>query len=191
MMPWANGRGTTLELARADGLGGIEWRLSIASVVEDAAFSRFPGVDRVLTVLNGPGFRLVGSGFNLAALPLTPVAFPGDVAIAAVGVAAPCTDFNVMVARGVVRAEVAVGGRRSLNRGGWCFCWRWNRAVSRYPAPRMAFRRLTSCGWKAAIMPTLQCATSASGCVARGERLCSARSTPTPRRPGLDPGPRV
>ncbi len=109
-MPWANGRGTTLELARADGPVGIEWRLSIASVVEDGAFSQFPGIDRVLTVLDGPGFRLVGSGMDVQAAPLVPVAFPGDAAIAAVGVGAACTDFNLMVARGRWRAEVRVDG---------------------------------------------------------------------------------
>ena len=107
-MPWANGRGTTLELARSDTAAGMEWRLSVASVVEDCAFSLFAGVDRVLTVLDGPGFRLEGSGWVLDAAPLVPVAFPGDVAIAAVGVLAPCTDFNVMVARLGWRAEVTV-----------------------------------------------------------------------------------
>ena len=120
-MPWANGRGTTLELARADGPDGMEWRLSIASVVEDGAFSRFPGVDRVLTVLDGPGFRLHGSGLLLEALPLAPVAFPGDVAIAAVGVTAPCTDFNVMVARGLTRAEVTHLGAVKVGPGALVF----------------------------------------------------------------------
>ncbi len=44
----------------------------------------------------------------LEARPLVPVAFPGDVALRAEGVAGPCDDFNVMVRRGVVRAEVDV-----------------------------------------------------------------------------------
>ena len=109
-MPWANGRGTTLELARLDGPDGMIWRLSIASVVENGPFSLFPGVDRILTVIDGPGFRLVGSGMAMAAAPWVPVAFPGDVALAAWGVTAPSMDFNLMAARDRCRASVTFLG---------------------------------------------------------------------------------
>ena len=61
-MPWANGKGVTVEMARADGPEGMLWRLSRASVVEDGPFSIFPGLERNLTVLTGPGFDLVGQG---------------------------------------------------------------------------------------------------------------------------------
>ena len=105
-MPWANGRGTTLELARLDGPEGMIWRLSIATVSEDGPFSLFPGVDRILTVIDGPGFRLEGSGMAMAAAPGVPVAFPGDIAIAASGVTAPSMDFNLMVARDRCRASL-------------------------------------------------------------------------------------
>ena len=109
-MPWANGRGTTLELARLDGPGGMIWRLSIASVVENGPFSLFPGVDRILTVIDGPGFRLVGSGMAMAAAPGVPGAFPGDMALAAWGVTAPSMDFNLMAARDRCRASVTFLG---------------------------------------------------------------------------------
>ncbi len=91
IMPWANGRGQTTELLREDGL-----RLSIATVTEDGPFSIFPGITRNLTVITGPGFRLQGDGIALAAHPLIPVAFPGDMPIHATGVTAPSEDFNVM-----------------------------------------------------------------------------------------------
>jgi uncharacterized protein len=91
VMPWANGRGQTTELLREDNL-----RLSIATVTEDGPFSIFPGIARNLTVITGPGFRLQGTGIDLTAVPLTPVAFPGDVAVSATGVTAPSEDFNVM-----------------------------------------------------------------------------------------------
>lgn len=97
-MPWANGLGQTVEIIRVEGPDGMLWRLSMASVVADGAFSMFPGIRRNLTVLSGPGFRLRGGGLDLAASPLIPVAFPGDVAIAAQGVTGPSEDFNVMVA---------------------------------------------------------------------------------------------
>lgn len=107
-MPWANGKGVTIEMARADGPDGMLWRLSRASVVEDGPFSIFPGVERNLTVLTGPGFDLVGEGMHLAARPLRPVAFAGDVALRAEAVTAPSDDFNVMTARALPRPEVRV-----------------------------------------------------------------------------------
>ena len=65
--PWANGRGVTVELARADGPDGLIWRLSMATVAEDGPFSLFPGIERNLTVISGPGFHLRGDGIALDA----------------------------------------------------------------------------------------------------------------------------
>ena len=107
VMPWANGRGQTVEMWREDRDGALLWRLSRAAVVADGEFSLFPGLDRNLTVIDGPGFDLVGPG-RLAARLLQPVEFAGDVPIRAEGVVAPCEDFNVMVRRGALRAEVKV-----------------------------------------------------------------------------------
>lgn len=107
-MPWANGKGVTLELARDDTGGVMRWRLSRARVVEDGPFSVFPEVERNLTVLNGPGFDLVGPGIHLRARTYQPVEFAGDIVISAQGVAAPSDDFNVMTARNLGRARVRV-----------------------------------------------------------------------------------
>ena len=107
VMPWANGRGQTVEMWREERDGALLWRLSRAAVVEDGDFSLFPGLDRNLTVIEGPGFELVGQRRTVARL-LQPVEFAGDVAIRAEGVSAPCEDFNVMVRRGAIRAEVRV-----------------------------------------------------------------------------------
>ncbi len=107
-MPWANGRGQTVEMIRENGPdGGLLWRISMASVVEDGPFSIFPGVQRNLTVISGPGFDLLGET-RITAAPLTPVAFPGDVPIAAMGVTAPSDDFNVMTARALSLPDVQV-----------------------------------------------------------------------------------
>jgi environmental stress-induced protein Ves len=107
-MPWANGKGITVEMLRVDRAGMLTCRLSRASVVEDGDFSQFPGIERNLTVISGPGFDLVGQGIRLAARPLEPVAFAGDVAIRAQGVSAPSDDFNVMTARDLPRPQVRV-----------------------------------------------------------------------------------
>ncbi|MEI6798058.1 MAG: HutD family protein [Pseudomonadota bacterium] len=108
LMPWANGKGTTVELLRVEREGRLILRLSRAMVVEDGNFSIFPGISRNLTVLSGPGFDLVGQGMHLSARLLHPVAFAGDVALRAVGVAEPCEDFNVMTAADLPPARVSV-----------------------------------------------------------------------------------
>ncbi|TXI06110.1 MAG: HutD family protein [Pseudorhodobacter sp.] len=108
VMPWANGKGTTIELLKIVENGRMTWRLSRASVVENGDFSIFPGVERNLTVLTGPGFDLVGEGVRLPARPLVPVSFAGDIPIRAEAVTAPSDDFNVMTDRAFPRPEVAV-----------------------------------------------------------------------------------
>ena len=117
-MPWANGKGVTVEMLRVEREGALLWRLSRASVVEDGDFSIFPGIERNLTVISGPGFDLVGAGIRRAARPLQPVAFAGDVAIRAEGVTTPSDDFNVMTARDLAVPEVRVMNGGDLAAGG-------------------------------------------------------------------------
>lgn len=106
---WKNGKGMTVELARAEDAGMLQWRLSMATVAEDGPFSIFPGIERNLTVISGPGFRLVGAGLSLDCRPMVPVAFPGDVTLAAVGTDGVASeDFNVMTARHLPRPDVQV-----------------------------------------------------------------------------------
>lgn len=107
-MPWANGKGTTVELLRVEREGRLILRLSRAMVVEDGAFSVLPNIARILTVLTGPGFDLVGEGLHLPARPLQPVAFSGGVALRAMGVAQPSEDFNVMTAADLPVAQVTL-----------------------------------------------------------------------------------
>ncbi len=107
VMPWANGRGQTVEMFRMERDGLLLWRLSRAAVVEDGPFSVLPGVDRNLTVISGPGFDLRGEAV-LRADPLQPIEFAGDLALRAEAVQEACEDFNVMTRRGAMRAKVAV-----------------------------------------------------------------------------------
>jgi hypothetical protein len=86
-------------------------------VVEDGPFSILPNIARILTVLSGPGFDLVGEGLHLPARPLHPVAFAGDIALRAVGVAQPCEDFNVMTAADLPAARVTVLPAGALAQG--------------------------------------------------------------------------
>ena len=117
--PWKNGRGTTTELWRLERDSQLLVRLSRAAVVEDGPFSLFPGIERNLTVLSGPGFRLTGAGIDLCCAPLVPVAFPGDVEMTASDTnGQQSDDFNVMTARSLPRPQVIVAQNNSLSAGG-------------------------------------------------------------------------
>ena len=112
-LPWQNGRGTTLELVRHDdATGTLLWRLSVADVVEPGPFSPLPGIDRVITLIDGNGFDLDFGGArpNVALRPFEPLAFSGDWQTTATAVHGPSSDFNVMTARGKFVAEVEVAG---------------------------------------------------------------------------------
>ncbi|MBA3910688.1 MAG: hypothetical protein C0524_12585 [Rhodobacter sp.] len=117
--PWKNGRGVTVELWRCERNGEMLARLSRASVVEDGPFSIFPGIERNLTVLSGPGFRLTGEDHAFRCDPLLPVAFPGDVALMATETnGRQSDDFNVMTARSLPRPTVFLAQNDSLPSGG-------------------------------------------------------------------------
>ena len=59
-IPWKNGLGHTTELAINSGgnLDNFNWRLSIASVVNDGDFSNFSGYQRNLVLIEGKGLIL-------------------------------------------------------------------------------------------------------------------------------------
>ncbi|MEQ8448609.1 MAG: HutD family protein [Nitratireductor sp.] len=100
--PWKNGGGETAEiLCMPEGAGydDFRWRISTARVGQSGPFSRFPGVRRSLTVIEGGAMRLTFED----APPLTvdpttgPVSFPGDVACHAELLGPALLDLNVMV----------------------------------------------------------------------------------------------
>ena len=103
--PWKNGGGTTTEIAVSPPGAGFEdfdWRLSVARVASEGPFSRFPGIDRTLTLIEGAGMRLAIEGREVATLTTAaaPLPFPGDVPAEARLVNGPIRDFNVMTRRG-------------------------------------------------------------------------------------------
>lgn len=117
--PWKNGRGVTVEMWRLERDGQLLARLSRASVVEDGPFSLFPGIERNLTVLSGPGFRLSGDGQDFRCEPLVPVAFSGDIALTATEtMGQQSDDFNVMTARSLPRPKVLLAQNDTLPAGG-------------------------------------------------------------------------
>ncbi len=103
-MPWRNGHGETAQVAihpASATLDDLHWRVSMARIDGDGAFSIFPGTDRTIAVLRGDGLHLSVAG--LAPVALTrgsePVVFPGDVTAHATLIGGTVTDLNVMTLR--------------------------------------------------------------------------------------------
>ncbi|MGW3265491.1 HutD/Ves family protein [Streptomyces sp. NPDC001056] len=117
--PWKNGGGLTREIAAAPsgaGTADFAWRVSLADVAQGGPFSRFEGVDRVITLVDGPGMVLTVDGSaHTVAERYTPFAFPGDADTDCRLLGGPLVDFNVMTRRGRARAGVEiVRGRAAL-----------------------------------------------------------------------------
>jgi environmental stress-induced protein Ves len=109
-VPWKNGGGTTQEVAAsASGDGeGFDWRVSVADVASEGPFSAFPGVDRVITLVEGAGMVLTVDGAEHRLAPGEPFAFPGDAATDCRLTGGPARDLNLMTRRGRVRGSVRV-----------------------------------------------------------------------------------
>jgi uncharacterized protein len=107
-MPWKNGGGTTIEIARSpagESLDDFDWRISMARVATSGPFSLFTGVDRSIAILDGDGLALTIEGRGAVRIDRgsAPLAFPADVAVAATLLGGPVEDLNVMTRRGRYR----------------------------------------------------------------------------------------
>ncbi|MBA3776460.1 MAG: HutD family protein [Betaproteobacteria bacterium] len=115
--PWKNGGGRTTEIAVGPpdaGLADFAWRVSVADVEQDGAFSVFPGVARTLVLLAGDGMRLTGVGEPLEVhAPFEPVTFAGDAPVTCALTNGPVRDFNLMVRRDVHRGDVIIVRERA------------------------------------------------------------------------------
>ncbi len=121
-VPWRNGQGITREIAvMPPGAGPDDflWRVSLAEVVGPAPFSRFPGVDRTIVLLDGEGFCMTLDGARVHELttPCAPFAFPGESAVSVALASGATRDFNLMLRRGRVS-----GGIEMWRGPGRCAC---------------------------------------------------------------------
>ena len=125
VMPWKNGLGETLEVARypaGQSLESFDWRVSVAPVVADGAFSVFPGIERTIAVIEGNGMELSQAGGLQHRLePGLPYTYDGGTAIEGRLIDGPVRDFNVMTRRGLCAGSlvlsegtVAIGGGMGL-----------------------------------------------------------------------------
>jgi hypothetical protein len=110
MTPWKNGGGVTRQIAVFPddaGMADFDWRVSLALVTAAGPFSAFPGVDRLMLVMEGR-LELEMPGAD----PMTVVAggpaaeFPGDAPVSARKPVSPVADVNVMIRRGRFTASL-------------------------------------------------------------------------------------
>ena len=107
-MRWKNNLGWTREIHRAPDDDDYDWRVSIAEIDHDCAFSAFPGHDRILVLLEGEGMRLdFERGESVELLPPHGrIAFRGEEALHCALIRGPTRDFNLIWKRDRVRAEL-------------------------------------------------------------------------------------
>lgn len=108
-IPWKNGGGTTREIAvfpPGAGMSDFDWRLSMAKVEQPGPFSAFPGIDRVLTVLEGE-LALTGPSMDILLTSVcSPVSFRGDMEVSGRPADGPVLDVNAMIRRGTYLCTV-------------------------------------------------------------------------------------
>ncbi|WP_406841848.1 HutD family protein (plasmid) [Streptomyces sp. AHU1] len=106
---WKNGGGITREVAVGPPGAGIDnftWRVSLADVSRSGPFSIFNGIDRTITLVDGPGMKLVVDGVPHEIYPYEPFTFSGDAVAECILPGSPIVDFNVMVRRSRATAQV-------------------------------------------------------------------------------------
>jgi len=108
-MPWANGRGTSYEIASdRDDTDRWSWRVAIAPVVVDGQFSSLSGVNRELVVIEGNGMVLEVDGESVECWPGRVVRFSGDSTTFARLVDGPVVDLGLMTVRDSVIGSMVV-----------------------------------------------------------------------------------
>jgi uncharacterized protein len=113
--PWKNGGGSTTEImVEPPGapLTEFDWRISLATISQDGPFSLFPGIDRTLALVEGPGMVLDVGDTRRFVLgdEDTIIEFPGETEIRATLNGAPTIDFNVMTRRAVCHHKFGLRG---------------------------------------------------------------------------------
>jgi len=112
VMPWKDGGGSTTEIAIEPPGASLSdpflWRVSSARVGASGPFSRFPGMQRTLVLLDGAGLILDFEGQGRQRLKHLGqiLSFSGDEAPQATLIQGPCLDFGVISDPARVKAEV-------------------------------------------------------------------------------------
>jgi uncharacterized protein len=108
-VPWRDGGGVTREVA-VGGSGGqdFDWRISIADVSVSGPFSIFPGVDRIITLVDGVRMDLVVDGVEHLLGLHESFSFDGASRSSCRLPSGPTRDLNIMTRRGRQSAALAI-----------------------------------------------------------------------------------
>lgn len=119
--PWRNGGGVTRQLASGPGgastgasagtpgqNGGWDWRVSIADISKAGDFSPFPGMERVLTVIEGELLLLTVDGAEHPLEKYRPFRFPGDAASHGALPTGDIRDLNVITRTGSFKGFTSI-----------------------------------------------------------------------------------
>lgn len=111
--PWRNGGGVTRELAThpkaASAQDGVwDWRVSIAEVSKAGDFSTFPGVERVLTVIDGELLVLNVDGKEYPLEKYRPFRFSGEAPSSSTLPTGDIRDLNVMTRDGAFKGYTSI-----------------------------------------------------------------------------------
>ena len=110
-MPWRNGNGMTLEIARDPATGeSFRWRLSLADIAQDGPFSAYPGYRRALVLVHGDDLRLTFGGHGQRRLsPVRRAArFEGDWTTECSIPLGRCTDLSLIVRTGAAGSPACI-----------------------------------------------------------------------------------
>lgn len=110
---WLNGLGLSWDIAAAPhdaGAQDFEWRMALAQIDSSVAFSHYPNVDRIFTLIDGHGLELVFNDREIlkADKRFVPHEFAGDVKTACVVNNGPCRALNLFIRRGAWKASIRV-----------------------------------------------------------------------------------
>lgn len=111
--PWRNGGGVTRELAShpraASAQDGVwDWRVSIADVTKAGDFSAFPGMERVLTVIDGELLLLTVDGGEHPLEKYRPFRFSGEAASSSALPTGDIRDLNVIARTGAFKGYTSI-----------------------------------------------------------------------------------
>jgi uncharacterized protein len=111
--PWRNGGGVTRELASHPKAasaqdGAWDWRISIADVASAGDFSTFPGMERVLTVIDGELLLLTVDGEEHPLEKYRPFRFSGEAASASTLPTGDIRDLNVIARAGEFKGYTSI-----------------------------------------------------------------------------------
>jgi len=136
-VPWKNGLGETIELAINEGgtLANFNWRLSMASVVEDGVFSNFEHYTRHLILIEGNGINLQHNANTIDKLTniLDMATFDGGNTTVGNLHAGDITDFNIITRTQKVNTQVVTHKKASndlLETADMCFIYSLYRDVT-------------------------------------------------------------